>query len=92
MNTAILIDGGFFLKRYPKVFKNGGAHTSAQKAENMYRMSIRHLQQKNGKPNLYRILYYDCEPFQKGVHHPVSGKYLNFPKEKPAIPGQTITT
>lgn len=85
MSTAILIDGGFFLKRYPKVFKNGWNHTPKIKAENMYRMAIRHLWQKGTNHSLYRIFYYDCKPFDKGIHNPISGKFINFPKEQQAL-------
>ena len=85
MNTAILIDGGFFLKRYPKVFKDGWNHSPETKAENMYRMAMRHLHQKGAVHRLYRIFYYDCEPFNKGMHNPLSGRFINFPKEKQAV-------
>lgn len=85
MTSAILIDGGFFLKRYPIVFKNGWNHSPSVKAENMYRMVMRHLNQKNRNHTLYRIFYYDCEPFNKGIHNPISGKYVNFPKEQAAL-------
>ncbi len=88
MNTAILVDGGFFLKRYPKVFKNGWNHTPKIKAENMYRMVMSHLYQKSGHHNLYRIFYYDCIPFDKGVHNPLTGKFINFPKTQQAIDRQ----
>ena len=86
MNTAIMIDGGFFLKRYPKIFKNGWTHTPKIKAENMYRMAMRHLHQKdNHHHQLYRIFYYDCKPFDKGIHNPISDKFVNFPKTQQAI-------
>ncbi|MEW6521351.1 MAG: NYN domain-containing protein [Thermodesulfobacteriota bacterium] len=85
MNTAILIDGGFFLKRYPIVFINGWNHSPATKAENMYRMAMRHLHQKKCNHDLYRIFYYDCEPYNKGIHNPITGKFVNFPKEQQAI-------
>ncbi|MCI5209324.1 MAG: NYN domain-containing protein [Candidatus Electrothrix sp. ATG2] len=80
MSTAILIDGGFFLKRYQKVFINGSNHTPKEKAENMYRMAMRHLRQRQSSCQLYRIFYYDCEPFDKGAHNPVSNKFIDFPR------------
>lgn len=80
MNTAILIDGGFFLKRYPIVFKNGKHHSPKDKAENMYRMAMRHLTQKANFHSLYRILYYDCMPFTDGSHNPLTNKYVDFSK------------
>ncbi|XCN72358.1 MAG: NYN domain-containing protein [Candidatus Electrothrix aestuarii] len=85
MSTAILIDGGFFLKRYPKVFINGANHTPKVKAENMYRMAMRHLHQRQCHCQLYRIFYYDCEPYNKGAHNPVSGKFVDFPRTQQAL-------
>lgn len=80
MQTAILIDGGFFLKRYQKVFQNGISHDAATKAENMYRMAHRHLKQKTCSPELYRILYYDCMPFTGTAHNPISKQLVDFGK------------
>lgn len=80
MNTAILIDGGFFLKRYPIVFQNGRHHAPKIIAENMYRMAMRHLSQKANNHDLYRILYYDCMPFTGGSHNPLTKKYIDFSK------------
>lgn len=84
MNTAILIDGGFFLKRYPVVFQNGRHHSPQTKAENMYRMAMRHLTQKANCHSLYRILYYDCMPFTEGSHNPLTKKYVDFSKQPQA--------
>ncbi len=80
MRTAILIDGGFFLKRYNSLFRNSKQHDAKTKVVNMYQMALRHLNQRNGRvtTDLYRILYYDCKPFDKTAHNPVTGKSINF--------------
>ncbi|MCB2218066.1 MAG: NYN domain-containing protein [Desulfobulbaceae bacterium] len=87
MKTAILIDGGFFLKRYPKVFRNGYNHGPKTIADNMYKMCIRHLsrQHASASPQLYRILFYDCEPFKGTSHNPISHRHIAFATTKTAI-------
>lgn len=55
---AILVDGGFFLKRYRAVYKNGKKHKPEQVAKNLYKMLLDHVKQER----LYRILFYNCDP------------------------------
>ena len=76
----LVLDGGFFLKRYPKVFRNGRNHDPETIAENMYRMCMRHLTRQKIKPppQLYRILFYDCAPFKGTSHNPISKEHIAF--------------
>jgi uncharacterized LabA/DUF88 family protein len=74
--TAILIDGGFFLKRYSVLF--GRDHTPQMVAKKLWEMAIQHLGKDSER--LYRIYYYDCKPFEKRVHNPISGKVVVFDK------------
>ena len=78
MRTAILVDGGFFLKRYRALFKGGNNHPPRQVADNLHRGLLKHLKQKPGNVDLYRILYYDCPPLLKRVQNPISRKGFNF--------------
>ena len=71
--VVILVDGGFFLKRYPHCYSYG--HTSREKAENLYKMCIDHLTQNE---RLYRILYYDCPPLKKVAQNPISKEQIDF--------------
>ncbi|OGU31800.1 MAG: hypothetical protein A2057_00740 [Ignavibacteria bacterium GWA2_35_9] len=80
MSTAILVDGGFFINRYRKVFRNGNYHNPKTIIENLYRMIMRHLD----NDYLYRILYYDCNPILKKAHNPISNKAIDFSKTKQA--------
>ena len=73
--VAILVDGGFFLKRYPRCYSPG--HTPQAMAENLYDMCIAHLTQNE---RLYRILYYDCPPLKKIAKNPISMKEIDFSK------------
>lgn len=74
--VAILIDGGFFLKRYGKLVNPARDHTPEQVSKNLYSFALRHV----GNNFLYRIFYYDCLPFDKIVHNPVSKKAIDFKK------------
>ncbi len=76
--TAILIDGGFFLKRYNAITKIKNPDP-AKTAKDLWDMCIRHLKQANDETyDLYRIFYYDCLPYNQKQHNPVSGKAIDF--------------
>lgn len=81
LSVAILIDGGFFLKRYFKLYKNPKTHTPAEVAKNLYTLAHRHVGNDN---YLYRIFYYDSVPFDKRLHNPISGKVIDFAKSDQA--------
>jgi uncharacterized LabA/DUF88 family protein len=78
--VAVLIDGGFYLKRYRAIY--GGAHDPRKTAKTMHTMSLSHL---SGDECLYRIFYYDCEPFAKKVHNPITNKSIDFSKTPHAV-------
>ncbi|MEO9806695.1 MAG: NYN domain-containing protein [Reichenbachiella sp.] len=80
VNVAILIDGGFFLKRYRKLF-NGYGHTPQEVSKALVKMCNDHLSPKD---YLYRIFYYDCLPLIKKAHNPVSKKAIDFSKSDAA--------
>ncbi len=72
MRTAVLVDGSFFLKKYREIYtKTLDAKTVADK---FYTIAHSHVQGKS----LYRILYYDCVPFNKKVHTPILKKDYDF--------------
>lgn len=75
-SMAILVDGGFFLKRYYSIMNPKRDHTPEQVAKNLYTFVHRHAENYD----LYRIFYYDCAPFDKKVHNPVSKKVVDFKK------------
>jgi len=73
--TAILIDGGFFLKCYNRLYNGADNHTATTIAKNICAAAIKHV------PNdydLYRIFYYDCLPLNKRIHNPISKKFIDF--------------
>ena len=76
MKTAILIDGGFFVKRAKILF---GDMTPEQLAKKINDYCKSHLNSdKQCKKELYRIFFYDCPPLTKKMHHPISKKAIDF--------------
>ncbi len=81
---AILIDGGFFTKRLPKFMKDNKkptAKTAAFKIRDLCRKHINHLtgaKKDNWHKYVYRIFYYDANPFVGQAHHPLTQKQINF--------------
>lgn len=88
MSTAILIDGGFFLKRFSNCYPNRDYKDAVVAAKTAFELALSHLEDKdsrNGKRDLYRIFFYDCPPLQKKVHRPVSKRSLDFGVSDSAI-------
>ncbi|BAP87359.1 putative uncharacterized protein [Burkholderiales bacterium GJ-E10] len=81
--TAIMVDGGFFLKRVPKIW---GKKTPPDLAKILQSMCMAHLTTKahdgDKKAELYRIFFYDCPPLSKKAHHPLTGAAIDF-KQSP---------
>jgi uncharacterized LabA/DUF88 family protein len=78
--TAILVDGGFFIKRYRALNKIKQLDPE-KTANDLWSMCVKHLDQAKGeKYDLYRIFYYDCLPYDKKQHNPVTGKAVDFAK------------
>ncbi len=81
MKTAVLVDGGFFLRRYRRIY--GGDNNPRTVARAMHGLCLDHLShKKTGErtSELYRIFFYDCPPLGKKAHQPVSGKTIDFSK------------
>lgn len=80
MKTAVLVDGGFFVRRYKRLYNN---HHPRTVAKTMHCLCLDHLShKKTGErtSELYRIFFYDCAPLSKKAHLPISGKSINFSK------------
>jgi uncharacterized LabA/DUF88 family protein len=82
MATAIFIDAGFFLRRYPAVYPSCDLHDAISAAHTLHEMSLGHLVQKGdaGRRELYRIFVYDCAPLLKKAHGPISRRAIDFGK------------
>lgn len=78
---AILVDGGFFLKRYRSLRKSQPTDDPKFMANTLYEICLEHLDQKGvSKHDLYRIFYYDCAPYTKKQHNPVDDSSIDFKK------------
>lgn len=78
--TAILVDGGFFLKRY-KYLSKAKTLDPVRTVKDLFTMCMKHLKQSNGgNHDLYRIFYYDCLPYDKKQHNPITGRAIDFSK------------
>lgn len=77
MKTAILIDGGFYLRR---AYYLWGEKSPEKRAEELVIYCKRHLEDHDKKKDLYRIFYYDCFPSDQSVFHPLLNKNINLKK------------
>lgn len=65
IRVAILIDGGFFIKRFNNQWNKDKKMSPQDVCNHLYTLAHSHV----GKENyLYRIFYYDCLPLEKRVH------------------------
>ena len=71
ITTAILVDGGFFLKRARTLW---GDASPEDRAKELFTYCIQHLKDKNEHRRLYRIFYYDCPPLSNQQYHPLTDR------------------
>ncbi len=92
--TAILVDAGFFLKRYAHIMPSIDHSDAELAADNLYDLCARHLSSKvrKGKKTtferdseLYRLFVYDSPPLEKRLHKPVSKRAINLALSPEAI-------
>ena len=75
-----MVDGSFFIKRYRSINKIKRLDPQ-RTAKDLWEMCLKHLKQAKGEVyDLYRIFYYDCLPYDKKQHNPVTGKAVDFSK------------
>ncbi len=75
VKVAVLIDGGFFVKRFNSVFNQSRTMTGEEVAKRLYTIAHSHVGNEN---ILYRIFYYDCHPFDKKMHNPINKHVIDF--------------
>ncbi|SMN14588.1 hypothetical protein CRYPA_621 [uncultured Candidatus Thioglobus sp.] len=86
-NVAILVDGGFYLKRCNKqddvklLVKDLIAHC----VKHIYNQSKSHDKYITESERLYRIFFYDCPPITKKLQHPITKKSIDMSKSSTAI-------
>jgi len=87
MKIAILIDGGYFLKRLPAVRPDIDHHDPEEVSRAVGQLIDSHLRHQNHtvcETNhyalLYRCFYYDAKPWLNKAHLPVSGRSIDYAK------------
>ena len=85
---ALLIDGGFFLKRLPRLVREARCNTPEKIAgclRFMCRNHIKYITGENGDrwhQHVYRIFYYDAVPYDEVAHHPLENRQVSFGKSE----------
>lgn len=77
VKVAVMIDGGFFVKRFNTLYNKDKKYDGAKVADLLYTMAMRHVGERN---TLYRIFYYDCYPLDKKYNHPLTYRAIDFSK------------
>lgn len=81
MPTAVLVDGGFFIRRYWKLFPDEASRQPGEVAARLFTWALKHLEaEERNRRELQRIFFYDCAPLSKKAHNPVTGKAIDFSK------------
>lgn len=73
INVAILVDGGFYTKRAKFLW---GEKPPEERAKELFTYCCKHLSplEDHEQVSLYRIFYYDCQPSEKTIYHPLTQK------------------
>ncbi len=88
--VAILIDGGFFLKRLPRLVQAHHCDTADHVTGAIRVMCRHHVQQLTGaskerwQDDVYRIFFYDAVPYAGSAHHPLQNQSIDFGKSETA--------
>ena len=91
MPTAILIDGGFFLRRFRLCYPQKDQRDPQAVAKTAFELALSHLEEKSGiRHDLYRIFFYDCPPLQKRAHFPVTRFSIDFSKTPQSVFGLAL--
>lgn len=86
MKTAVLVDGGFFLRRFPHIFPAKASDDPDVVAASVLGLAFDHIRrQERVRNDLYRIFFYDCPPLTKKLHLPISGRAIDMAKTPPAL-------
>jgi uncharacterized LabA/DUF88 family protein len=93
---AILIDGGFFLKRLSKLVPANHCDTPENIARCVRKLCFNHVMRLKGgsgklwQQHLYRVFFYDALPYDGKAHHPVTNQQIEFSKSDLAKDRQAL--
>lgn len=83
---AILIDGGFFLKRLPSLVSEQRCDSPGKIVACIRHMCHNHIKALTGDHGsrwhqyVYRIFFYDAVPYDGKAHHPIDNRPIDFSK------------
>lgn len=83
---AILIDGGFFLKRIKQLLPADQLDTPEKIAKCVRKLCFTHVIRLKGgsrklwQQHLYRVFFYDAHPYDGKAHHPIDNRPIDFAK------------
>lgn len=96
---AVLIDGGFFIKRLPRL-RQHFRPTPQNVATAAYHLCKRHVERLVHLPesskcghwldHIYRLFYYDARPYEGVSHHPLLNQRIEYAKTETAIFRQAL--
>lgn len=88
---AILVDGGFFLRRLPKLGLAGQGSDLEATIGALKRLCRRHVTmliggrpERNWHRHVYRIFFYDALPYDGVAHHPLKNRSIDYDKSSTA--------
>ena len=93
---AILIDGGFFLKRIQRLLPDDQINSPEKIARVVRKLCFAHVMRLKGgsgklwQQHLYRAFFYDANPYDGKAHHPVDNKSIDFAKSDVAQHRQAL--
>ena len=82
--VAILVDGGFYLKRLPKLVSAEDCSDPGRVVEHLQQACKNHVENLYRRNNrewighVYRIFFYDAEPYSGRGHHPLENIQIDF--------------
>lgn len=82
--VAVLVDGNFYLRRHYSHFGSERSKNPRKVARDVWIHCMKHIRKKEGE-EIYRILFYDCAPILKRIHHPLTNKSVNLAKSDTAV-------
>ena len=85
---AILIDGGFFLKRLPRLVPENRCDSPGKIVACIRHLCRRHVKlltdsdASRWQQHVYRIFFYDAVPYEGKAHHPIDNRPIDFGKSR----------
>lgn len=95
-HIAILIDGGYFLRRLPHLVTPARCATPERIVGCMRHLCHNHVKALTGcdprdwSRYVYRIFYYDAVPYDGKAHHPIDNRAIDFSKSDLALERRAI--